>query len=121
MGRGQSLVDTRMQRFLGNALADLTRPAPVVAASAVVSNGYVNFRVQGQKDARTWIDVYDASGHGEAVGTSHGALVCHDCPGHFTRRRRTGATYAVVSADQWGASAPTTVVIRPGRRPGRTR
>jgi hypothetical protein len=124
MGGGQSLVDTRMQRFLGNALADLTRPARVVAASVVMTSGGTYFRILGTRDARTRVDVYASSGaRRPGVGTDLGTLVCHDCPGRFWRPRRAGATgtYTAVSVDQWGASLPKTIAVRPSRRQQATR
>ena len=116
-----SLVDPRMQRFLGNALLDLLRPAPV-AAVGTTHDGVVTVRTGVLVDPRTRVELYRVErGSAFAPGAPGVTLVCGRCGLRFTEPRRPGDRYVVVGADAWGHSLTTDVRIRRGRHPDRVR
>lgn len=111
-----SMVDPRMQRFLANALDDLQRPAPVMAASARWRHGALRFRIQAHDDVRAHAVLYGIPPGGRYVeGSPSLRTVRERCPGRFSATSTAGETFVAVSTDRWGSSAPTPVVLR-GRR-----
>jgi hypothetical protein len=112
-------ADPRLQRFVRNALADLTRPAPAKALEATVEKRRVTLRIRRHPDRRVRSftivrhrgpSVFAVDGSGVARVCRTTALVC-------TNRRVPKGTYryATIAEDEWGASSPTfsrTVVVR---------
>ena len=110
-----SRVDLRLQRFLGNALLDLLRPAPIGAVGSA-HGGMVTIRRGRLGDKRTHAEIYRvAPGRAFAPDAPGVTLACRRCGLRFTEPRRTGYRYVVVSADAWGRSLPTSVRIGRGR------
>lgn len=104
-----SRVNPRLQRFLGNALDDLLRPAQI-AARGVAHDGLVTIRRGRLIDPRAHAEIYRVeSGAAFAPGAPGVTLLCDDCPWRFSEPRVSGARYVVVSADPWGQSLPTFV------------
>jgi hypothetical protein len=110
-----SLVDPRLQRFLGNALLDLLRPAPM-SAVGIVRDGLVVIRRGRLVDKRSHAEIYRvAPGRAFALGVSGVTLLSSHWGLRFTEPRKPGDRYVVVSADAWGQSLPTSVKIRRAR------
>jgi hypothetical protein len=102
--------DPRLQQFMRNALADLTRPAPPAPITPTLSGGTVAVALPLPVDPRIReIAVFRHEG-GEAFATGDGVQVCRGAPsapcteavppGHRTY------VYAAVAFDEWGQSAP---------------
>jgi hypothetical protein len=99
-GQGTSVpADTRVQKFMANALDDLTRPAPPSAVTAVAGKGGVTLGATVLADPRvTGVRfLRDASGTAACAGTT--GCVDHP-PGHRTY------TYEAETVDRWGTSYP---------------
>ena len=110
-----SRVDQRLQRFLGNALLDLLRPAPI-SAVGVVRGGLVTIRRGRLVDKRAHAEIYRvAPGRVFARDAPGVTLACGRCGLRFTEPRKAGYRYVVVSADAWGQSLPTSVRISRAR------
>jgi hypothetical protein len=112
-GGGQNVpADTRVQKFMANALDDLTRPAPPSAVSVSVRRFGVVLGATLLPDPRvTGVRFMRAAG-GPVVCA--GPTGCRDRPpGHRTY------TYAAVAVDPWGTSYPTAAaaVVVPDHRP----
>ena len=109
-----SRVDQRLQRFLGNALLDLLRPAPI-SAVGVVRGGLVTIRRGRLVDERAHAEIYRvAPGRAFVPGATGVTAVCRPCGLRVTEPKKPGFEYVVVSADAWGRSFPTFVRIRRG-------
>jgi hypothetical protein len=111
--------DTRLQQFMRNALADLSRPAPPVAVRARVRRQTVTLTVQRHDDPR--VLRYELVRHRGAASFALDdpgvTRVCRTRGGACTLRRLKPGTYrfAAIAVDEWGQSAPTLsgkVVVR---------
>jgi hypothetical protein len=103
--------DTRLQQFMRNALADLTRPASPTAVQLRLRRRTVTIRVRRHADPR--VQRYELFRH---PGSRPFAL---DEPGVVRFCRTTGRAcvlrrlrpgsyrFAAVAVDEWGRSAPT--------------
>jgi hypothetical protein len=102
-------VDTRLQRFMRNALADLQRPAHPLAVDATARGARVTVRVDRARDPRVGFVLVarKATTRKFAVGGKGVRLVCRtlratcsDTPG------RPGVyRYGAVVVDRWGHSS----------------
>jgi hypothetical protein len=101
--------DPRLQRFMRNALDDLTRPAPPTPSPAV-DGRTVTVGLPAPVDPRIrQIAVYRHEGAGPFAPTD-GVQVCQVAPGGRCAEalppgHRT-YTYEAVALDEWGSSAP---------------
>jgi hypothetical protein len=97
---GQNVpADSRIQRFMTNALADLVRPAPPEGVTATVSRSGVLLTASLHTDPRVTSVKFSRSVGGPVVCS--GSTGCSDHPpGHRVYR------YVAVTADQWGVSLP---------------
>ena len=102
--------DPRLQTFMRNALADLTRPAPPTSLTPAITGLRVQVAFPPEPDPRIKeIAVFrhegpDAFAPADAVqvcrGAANAACTEPEPPGHRTYR------YAAVATDEWGQSAP---------------
>jgi hypothetical protein len=115
-------ADSRLQRFMRNALADLTRPAAARRLETKVERRSVTLTIRRNPDPRVQSftivrhrgpSQYDVDGPGVARVCLTTALTC------VNKRVPKGTyRYAVVAHDQWGESLSTMsrkVVVRPQR------
>jgi hypothetical protein len=104
-------ADPRLQQFMRNALADLTRPAALGSVTPTVTGSVVHVGLAADADPRIRdVLVYRHEGS-DPFPLSAGVQVCRGAlatpcaelepPGHRTYR------YAAVVDDEWGQSAPT--------------
>jgi hypothetical protein len=115
--------DSRLQQFMRNVLADLTRPAPPVALHVVVRRRTATIRVRRHDDPRVrWVDVVRHGGGAAFASGDPGVVrVCRTTgPPCVLRRLRPGAyRFAAVAVDGWGGSVPLlsrrVVIRRSGR------
>jgi hypothetical protein len=102
--------DPRLQQFMQNAIADMTRPAPPATVAPSLAGRTVSVDVSQPVDPRiSEVDVYRHEGPG-AFATIQATKICAGAPaapctepeppGHRTY------VYAAVAVDQWGESAP---------------
>ncbi len=95
-----SLADTRLERFMANALADLTRPAVPVSVDAVAAGKTIRITVQRHPDPRIRaVLVY----RGRSLVCARLRTVCVDH--HPPRHQRL--RYTAVLRDQWTTSPAT--------------
>jgi hypothetical protein len=103
--------DDRLQRFMRNALGDLTRPAPPTEVTVLQHHRRVRAVVPPPPDARVHgYDILLHRGDGQFAAADPGVLrVCASTPGPCRLRRLRPGTYrfAAVALDDWGASEPT--------------
>src|SRR5919108_727938 len=103
-------ADPRLQQFVRNALADLTRPAPPGSVTATLAGKAVTIGLSPPVDPRLReVAVYRHEGAGP-FSLAAGVRVCRGAPsapcseaepsGHRTY------VYAAVASDEWGQSAP---------------
>jgi hypothetical protein len=103
-------ADPRLQQFVRNALADLTRPAPPGPVTPTLAGTTVTVGLPAPVDPRLReIAVYRHEGNAP-FSLTDGVQVCRGAPsapcseaepsGHRTY------VYAAVAADEWGQSAP---------------
>jgi len=103
--------DTRLQQFMRNALADLTRPAPPTAVRVRVTKRTLRITLQVHADPRVQrYEVYRQRGSAKT-------LVCRSRGGACTLRRvKPGAyRFSAIALDEWSESDPTlsrSVVVR---------
>ena len=116
-------ADARLQQFVRNALADLTRPAPAKALEATVEKRRVTLRIRRHPDprVRSFTIVRHRGPSTYAVDGAGVARVCRTTTLVCTNRRVPKGTYryATIVEDEWGVSSPTysrTVVVRVRRR-----
>jgi N,N-dimethylformamidase beta subunit-like, C-terminal len=121
LGRfGRTLpADPRLQQFMRNALADLTRPAPPVAVRLKVRRRTVAVRVLRHEDPRVQkVEIVRHAGFAPFGLEDAGVvLLCRTLQALCTDRRvRPGRyRYAAYAIDEWGASVATlsrAVVVR---------
>jgi PKD domain len=104
-------ADPRLQQFMRNALADLTRPAALGSVTPSVTGSVMHVALAPDADPRIReVVVYRHEG-ADPFALSEGVQVCRGAlsapcaelepPGHRTYR------YAAVVDDEWGQSAPT--------------
>jgi hypothetical protein len=115
--------DTRLQQFMRNAVADLTRPAPPAAVTVRARRRTATIAVQRRADPR--VQRYDVVRHAGAAAFTPDDVgvvpVCRTTGRACILRRLRPGTYrfAAVAVDEWGRSVPTLsrkVVIRKGGR-----
>jgi hypothetical protein len=111
--------DERLQRFMRNVLADLSRPAPPAAVAVTVRGRTATIRVRGHGDPRVQrYDVFRRTGAAAFAPEDAGVVrVCRTTGRACTLRRLRPGTYrfAAVAVDEWDRSTPTLsrkVVIR---------
>jgi hypothetical protein len=102
-------ADPRLQQFMRNALADMTRPAPPSSLIPVISGSVVQVGMTEPDPRIRELTVYRHEGTG-AFALSDGVKVCDGMPsaqcsepvppGHRTY------VYAAVATDEWGQSVP---------------
>src|SRR5205085_11247986 len=114
------LADSRLQRFMRNALDDLTRPAPPAAFVATRTGRAVRLQQTGFPDQR--LKAIRILRHGGArvflPAARGGKLVCSTLAPTCVDRPPAGIyRYAAVSVDRWRASIP--VYSNPVRVPRR--
>ena len=116
-------ADVRLQQFVRNALADLTRPAKPRALEAGVQGRTVTLRITRQPDPRVRsFQIYRHMGPGAfRLDDTSVARVCTTtqlvCVNRNVPRGRT-YRYAAIALDAWGTSSLTfspKVVIRPAQ------
>lgn len=101
-------ADPRLQQFMRNALADLSRPAPPAAVRVRVRRRTVTVTLQRQDDPR--VQRYEIFRHGGAApfALEDGGVtrVCSTRGGACTLRRLKPGTYrfAAVAVDEWSRS-----------------
>jgi hypothetical protein len=116
-------ADTRLQQFMRNALADLTRRAPPAAVRLRLVRRTVTIRVVRAGDPRVrHYDVFRREG-GRPFGLDEPGVVrvCRTTgPPCIQRRLRQGSyRFAAIAVDEWSRSAPTLsarLVVRRGPR-----
>jgi hypothetical protein len=103
------LADPRLQRFMRNALADLTSPAPPSSIDARPFRQGVRVRFVRAIDPRVrrvlvfrhgGVAPFGPSSRGARLVCSSRGSVCRDAPPQGIYR------YAAVAVDRWGRSAP---------------
>lgn len=105
-GSGESVpADARVQKFMSNALADLTRPAPPSSLRATAGPSGVSLTATILADPRVTGERIVRYSRGSTTPASvcaspRGSCVDHP-PGHRVY------TYAAMAEDPWGESAPT--------------
>jgi N,N-dimethylformamidase beta subunit-like protein len=103
--------DGRLQQFMRNALADLTRPAPPAAVRVVVRRRTATVRVQRHVDPRVQrFDVFRHAGGGPFAPGDPGVVPMCRTTGRacVVRRLRPGTyRFAAIAVDEWSESAPT--------------
>jgi hypothetical protein len=111
--------DLRMQQFIRNALADLTRPAAPAAVTVSLVARTATIRVRRHVDPRVQrVDVYRHAGSAAFAPGDPGAVrVCRTTGRPCVQRRLFPGTYrfAAVAVDEWAESAPAlsrAVVVR---------
>jgi hypothetical protein len=116
-------ADERLQRFVRNALADLTRPAPPAGLSVAVRRRTATIRVRPHDDPRIQrYELFRHSGGGAfAPGDRGVSRVCRTTGRACVLRRLSPGTYrfAAVAFDAWSQSVPVLsrkILIRRGRR-----
>src|SRR5438105_1198596 len=102
-------ADPRLQQFMRNAIADMTRPAPPSSLTPAISGSVVQVGMTEPDPRIHELTVYRHEGTG-AFALSDGVKVCDGMPsaqcseplppGHRTY------VYAAVATDEWGQSAP---------------
>jgi hypothetical protein len=95
--------DTRLQQFMRNALADLTRPAAPAAVRVRVIKRTLRITVQVHADPRVLrYEVYRQRGSAKT-------LVCRTRGAACTLRRVKPGTYrfSAIAVDEWGGSDAT--------------
>jgi hypothetical protein len=100
-----------LQRFARNALADLTRPAPLLRFTGAPSGTGVALQIDRGPDPRLTATIVS---RGDAVLCEGRIKTCVEpgLPGHRTYR------YSAVNVDEWGRSVPAVVDVPvPNRRP----
>ena len=103
-------ADTRLQRFMRNALDDLTRPAPPILVQAARIRRGVRIRVEFHPDVRVLgVAVYAHAGMRWFTLSTRGVrLVCvtraASCVDRRALRGRRATRYAAVVLDHWGSS-----------------
>jgi hypothetical protein len=108
---GSASADPRLQRFMRNALNDLTRPAPPLLVQAERTPAGVLVQVERHPDARVRaVAIYTDPGGRPFRPTAAGVrLVCitarSSCLDHQAPRR-AAVRYAAVALDRWRASVP---------------
>jgi len=103
------LADLRLQRFMGNALADLLQPAPPRTLDVRPARGGVRLRVTRFADPRVrLVRLFRHAGVAAFGPSSRGAsLACATATGVCRDRPRPGLyRYAAVTVDRWGSSSP---------------
>jgi N,N-dimethylformamidase beta subunit-like protein len=113
-------ADPRVQRFVRNAFADLTRPAPPRGLEATVEGRRVTLRILPRSDPRIRsYTIVRHKGPGRFRLAAQGvARVCQTTAPTCVNRRVPRGTwrYAVFAEDPWGASLhvfSARVVVRP--------
>jgi len=97
---GQNVpADTRIQKFMTNALADLLGPAPPATVTATETRSGVVLGASLHTDPRVTSVKFMRSPDGPVVCSGSTGCVDHP-PGHHAY------TYEAVTADQWGVSLP---------------
>jgi hypothetical protein len=108
---GSATGDPRLQRFMRNALDDLTRPAPPILVQAVRTGRGVRIRVERHPDPRMRtlvVYAYDVEG-ASTRRTSGVRLVCVTAANSCLDRDASGTRvlrYAAIVRDRWRASVP---------------
>jgi N,N-dimethylformamidase beta subunit-like, C-terminal len=115
--------DPRMQQFMRNALADLTRPAAPAAVTVALVLRTATIRVRRHVDPRVQrVDVFRHAGAAAFAPGDPGVVrVCRMTGQPCVQRRLVPGTYrfAGVTVDQWGQSLPAlsrAVVVRRPKR-----
>lgn len=91
--------DPRLERFMQNALVDLTRPAPPVSITAARQGGIVRIAIKRHSDPRIQaVLVYRNR-------TLLCARLTRSCTDHHPPRN-SQPTYTAVVRDRWGTSLP---------------
>jgi hypothetical protein len=115
--------DARLQQFMRNALADLTRPAKPRALEATTQGRNVTLRIERQPDPRVQsFQIYRHVGQGAfRLGDAGVARVCTTntlvCVNRRVPRGRT-YRYTAIALDEWGTSSLTfsrKVVVPPAQ------
>jgi hypothetical protein len=116
-------ADAGLQRFMRNALDDLTRPAPPRALEATVESRRVTLRIRRHPDPRVrFFTIVRRRGASSFKLDSPGvARVCRTSGVTCVNRRVPKGTYryAVIAEDAWNRSSPTfsrKVVVRVSRQ-----
>ncbi len=111
-------VDARVERFMANAMDDLTRPAPADAVVARVRNRRVSINVLGPRDARVEWHVYRVRGAQPVDGESL-RLVCRTVVATCVDQRVPFGyvRYVAVAVDAWARSIPVSSSPIHVRRP----
>jgi hypothetical protein len=103
-------ADPRFQRFMRNALDDLTRPASPVALKTRLRYRTLKLRVRAFADARVkYFEVFRHRGALPFQVSDAGVVrICRTVSFCEQRRLHTGIyRFAVVAVDEWGSSLPT--------------
>lgn len=115
--------DARLQRFMLNAIRDLTTPAPPAGLTVSVRRRTAIIRVRPHDDPRIQrYEVYRYSGGGAFPSDGRGIVrVCRTTGRACTLRRLRPGTYrfAAIAVDAWSPSVPVLsrkVVIRRSHR-----
>jgi hypothetical protein len=101
--------DFRMQQFVRNALAALTRPAPPTSLQVRVQGRTVTLKVGGHADPRVKFRSFRHAGGGAfALGDAGVAQLCTNKTGNCVIRNVAPSSYryAAVTVDEWGRSVP---------------
>jgi len=102
-------ADTRMQQFIRNALADLTRPARPTSLQVTVQGRMVTLKAKGHADPRVKFQSFKHAGAAPFALTDAGvAKLCKNKTGNCVIRNVAPGNYryAVVTVDDWGKSLP---------------
>jgi N,N-dimethylformamidase beta subunit-like, C-terminal len=101
--------DTRLQQFMRNVLADLTRPARPTSFQVHVQGRTVTLKTAGHPDPRVKFRSYKNAGGGPfGLNDSGVATLCTNKTGNCVIRNVTPGSYryAAVTVDEWGRSLP---------------
>jgi hypothetical protein len=111
-------VDPRVQQFVRNMLADMSRPAPPSGLQIAAEGTRVTIRVADAVDPRVTYLTYRHAGAGAFSPTDPGVqLVCRSLGTACIDKSASSPgvyRYAVVAQDAWGSSAPV-VCVKPQR------
>jgi len=102
--------DSRLQQFMRNALADLTRPAAPAAVTVSLVGRTATIHVRRRADPRVQrVDVFRHAGSGTFAPGQPGVVrICRSTGADCLQRRLFPGTYrfAGVAVDRWGESLP---------------